>query len=91
MATSASRLVRSYHVISCYHALSWCWGPGKYPEAVKEYSEAIERSPDDGKLYSNRAAAYSKLMEFNLALKDCDECIRLAPDFIKGMCMVGMG
>eukprot|EP00730_Choanoeca_flexa_P006984 TRINITY_DN12259_c0_g3_i3.p2 TRINITY_DN12259_c0_g3~~TRINITY_DN12259_c0_g3_i3.p2 ORF type:complete len:574 (+),score=186.45 TRINITY_DN12259_c0_g3_i3:1876-3597(+) len=57
---------------------------GKWPDAIKEYSEAIARNPEDGKLYSNRAAAYSKLMEFNLALKDCEECIKLAPDFIKG-------
>ena len=26
----------------------------------------------------------SKLMEFNLALKDCDRCIELDPQFIKG-------
>jgi len=35
-------------------------------------------------LYSNRAAAYTKLGEYNLGLKDCDKCIEMKPDFVKG-------
>eukprot|EP01147_Barroeca_monosierra_P008813 gene8813-1178_t len=57
---------------------------GKFPEAVQEYTEAINRNPEDAKLYSNRAAAYTKLATWDLALKDCDECIQRDPAFIKG-------
>ena len=35
------------------------------------------------KFYSNRAGAYMKLMDFNRAQKDCEECLKLNPGFVK--------
>ncbi|XP_018014215.1 stress-induced-phosphoprotein 1 [Hyalella azteca] len=57
---------------------------GDFPTAIKHYTEAVRRNPNDAKIFSNRAACYSKLAEFSLGMKDCDECIKLDPTFIKG-------
>jgi len=57
---------------------------GDNPEAVKHYTEAIKRNPNDHVLYSNRAACYTNLRAFSDALKDCEKCIQLNPRFVKG-------
>lgn len=56
---------------------------GKFPDAVKEYSEAIKRDPSNKFLYQNRATAYSKLMVFDAALQDCEKALKIDPNFVK--------
>merc|ERR1712054_684357 len=56
---------------------------GEWAKAKAEYDEAIVRDPRDAKLFSNRAAALTKLMAYPDALRDLDECIKLDPKFVK--------
>ncbi|XP_051136892.1 hsp70-Hsp90 organizing protein 3-like [Andrographis paniculata] len=56
----------------------------KYPEAIKHYTEAIKRNPKDPRVYSNRAASYTKLGAMPEGLKDAEKCIELDPTFSKG-------
>merc|ERR1719160_588350 len=55
----------------------------EWAKAKTEYDEAIKMNPADAKLYSNRAAAFTKLIAYPDALRDLDECIKLDPKFIK--------
>ncbi|KAG8060082.1 hypothetical protein GUJ93_ZPchr0002g24367 [Zizania palustris] len=56
----------------------------KYPDAVKHYTEALRRNPKDPRVYSNRAACYTKLAALPEGLKDAEKCIELDPTFSKG-------
>lgn len=60
-----------------------CFRNGDLPGAIAHYNEAIKRAPRNPAMYSNRAAAYSKLGEMPMALKDCDKAIEIDPNFIK--------
>lgn len=66
------------------------YGQGKYPDAIKEYDEAIRRNPGDAKLYANRGTALMKLMEYPTALKDIDQCLELDPTYVKAYSKKGV-
>lgn len=54
-----------------------------FASAVKSYTEAIKRAPEDPRGYSNRAAALQKLMSLPEAVRDCDEAIKRDPAFMR--------
>eukprot|EP00520_Triparma_pacifica_P012614 CAMPEP_0118641292 /NCGR_PEP_ID=MMETSP0785-20121206/5203_1 /TAXON_ID=91992 /ORGANISM="Bolidomonas pacifica, Strain CCMP 1866" /LENGTH=379 /DNA_ID=CAMNT_0006532725 /DNA_START=1148 /DNA_END=2283 /DNA_ORIENTATION=- len=57
---------------------------GKYKEAVKKYSDAIDIDDENHLIYSNRCACYLKLAEKSRALRDGEKCVTLAPKWAKG-------
>lgn len=50
---------------------------GDFASAVKFYSECVKRDPDDPKGWTNRAAAYQKLVALPEALKDANKAIEV--------------
>merc|ERR1712130_204378 len=56
---------------------------GKHIEAIDKYTEAIKRNPKNHIAYSNRAACYMKLMNWEKALNDCNRCIKTNETFMK--------
>jgi len=55
-----------------------------YTQAIEWYSKAIQFDPTDAAFYSNRAAAYMGKNNFEAALGDADQCIKLMPNWVKG-------
>ncbi len=55
----------------------------KYPEAMKEYNEAIKRDPTKPNYYFNRGSCYMKLGEPNYALKDIEKTLEMDEKYIK--------
>lgn len=66
------------------------FGQGKFEDALKYYSNAIEMNPKDHILYSNRAAAHLSLNHYTEALVDADTCIQLCETWPKGHYRKGM-
>jgi tetratricopeptide (TPR) repeat protein len=56
----------------------------RFKEAIICYTRAADWSPADYTLFSNRAAAYMHLEHYELALKDAERCIEMAPTWVKG-------
>ncbi|KEG09075.1 putative TPR-repeat-containing chaperone protein DNAJ [Trypanosoma grayi] len=55
----------------------------QYEEAVRAYSEAIERDPENDIILCNRAAAYLFMNQHALALLDCESVLHRSPSNFK--------
>jgi len=57
---------------------------GKFPEAVAKYSEALALDDTMHTVFSNRAACYEKMKDFENSANDARSCIKCDKTFIKG-------
>lgn len=62
---------------------------GDFPGAIKEFDEGLRRDPTSTALYSNRCAAFIKLMEPAQGIKDANRAIELDPKFVKAWARKG--
>ena len=56
----------------------------EYIKAIDYYTAAIKETPTDHTIFGNRAAAFQNIKEYENALEDADECIKLNPEWGKG-------
>ena len=61
----------------------------KFDEAIQKYNEAIKLARDPT-YFCNRAAAYCRLEQHDLAIQDCRTAIALDPDYSKAYGRMGL-
>jgi len=61
-----------------------------FVEAIKHFTEAISHDNTDHVFFSNRSACYASTNEYQKALDDAKECVRIKPDWAKGYSRKGM-
>ena len=61
-----------------------------FNEAINHFTSAINESPHDHTLYSNRSACHYNLSNFVKAKEDAEKCIEIKSDWGKGYQRRGM-
>ncbi|CAH8574541.1 unnamed protein product [Schistosoma turkestanicum] len=67
-----------------------CMKQEKFVEAVACYSKAIELSPYNAVFYCNRAAAHSRLDQYQDAINDCLKALEIDPYYSKAYGRMGI-
>ncbi|KAH7856934.1 hypothetical protein Vadar_007103 [Vaccinium darrowii] len=62
---------------------------GNYADAIRHYTEAIDLSPDNHVLYSNRSAACVSRNQYTEALFDAKNAVKLKPDWPEAFSRLG--
>lgn len=62
----------------------------KFEEAIKQYTKTLDKIDDKSseialKVYSNRAACYKQLSEFDHLISDCTSVLEVRPDDVKSL------
>ncbi|KAG2221033.1 hypothetical protein INT45_009282 [Circinella minor] len=61
----------------------------RYEDAIKEYSTAIIKDPEERIYYTNRALCYSKLEQYDNVISDTRKAIDLDPTTVKAYYLLG--
>jgi len=66
------------------HSAGKQYTKGNYDKAITLFTEAIELTPDNHLLYSNRSQCYIQLKQWEKGLEDAEKCVVLVDEFTKG-------
>lgn len=66
-----------------------CFREGKFPDAIKEYEEAIKRDPTNAPFRNNLAAAYLKMGLFNDAKREVEKSLDIDKTYVKAWAKKG--
>jgi len=61
-----------------------------YKTAIEHFTEAIKNDPTDHLFYSNRSACYANIQEYQKALEDGEQCVKLNPQWARGYSRKGL-
>lgn len=61
----------------------------EWPEAVKQYEEAVKRAPKNAAIRNNLSAALCKIMDFNGAKRQVETALELDPKYVKAWARKG--
>ena len=84
MNAIAEKMARQRESLEAKERAIEAFNEQNYRGAVDLLKKAIKLDPENHIFYSNRAAAYMALEQYDRALGDADECIRLQPEWAKG-------
>jgi len=60
------------------------WKQKKFKEAIEQYTYAVECDPNNHIYYTNRAACYASMKEWEKCLRDANRAISKKSDWVKG-------
>ncbi|CAJ1036953.1 Tetratricopeptide repeat/Protein tyrosine kinase/Protein kinase domain [Leishmania utingensis] len=63
---------------------------GRYHEAIRYYTQAIEVDPDSEFIYTNRSFAYFNIKEFEKSAADAAKAVEINANFFKGHYRLGL-
>lgn len=57
----------------------------RFTEACLAYGEGLRLDPSNSVLYCNRAACWSKLGQWEQSIEDCNQALRIQPNYTKAL------
>lgn len=57
----------------------------RFTEACSAYGEGLKLDPSNSVLYCNRAACWFKLGQWERSVDDCNQALRIQPNYIKAL------